>query len=240
MTPQIIYKDKNFLAVSKPAGMLTHQASDALEEKQAFYGVSKRHISEEKTLVDWLLKQCPEIKRVGDNLNIRPGIVHRLDKDTSGVILIPRNQNYFDYLKKLFQEHKIKKTYLALVWGNLKPKIGIIKKPISLKIGTIKRTVWSGKLTKDAITEYKVLKSGVFSLVEIMPKTGRTHQIRVHLASIGYPIVGDSLYGTKKNPFNLTRQFLHAQSLEFNTSDGCRIKIEAELPKDLQQIIFTI
>ncbi len=259
MTPQIIYKDKNFLAVNKPAGMLTHQVS----------GV-KYQVSREKILTDLLVEKYPEIKKVGDSSVIsgqanqfRPGIVHRLDKDTSGVILIARNQDYFEYLKKLFQEHKIKKTYLALVWGKLEPKIGIIKKPISLKTGTIKRTIWKGGLTKEAITEYRVKKylkfksyetksRKIYSLVEIMPKTGRTHQIRVHLASIGHPIVGDSVYGPKdhkgklsvsygaSNPFGLTRQFLHAESLEFNIADGKRIKIEADLPEDLQKIISDI
>ncbi|MEE8131549.1 MAG: RluA family pseudouridine synthase [Candidatus Paceibacterota bacterium] len=228
MTPQIIYKDKNFLAVNKPAGLLVHPAQSKTEP----------------TLADLLVKRYPEIKKVGDEPKIRPGIVHRLDKDTSGVILIPRNQDYFNYLKKLFQERKIKKTYLALVWGKLKPKIGIIKKQISLKTGTTKRTVWKGGLTKEAVTEYKVLKyfkfprESVFTLLRVSPKTGRTHQIRVHLASIGHPIVGDSLYGPKGNPFNLSRQFLHAESLEFNTADGKRIKIEADLPRELRDLKF--
>ncbi|MEK7555601.1 MAG: RluA family pseudouridine synthase [Patescibacteria group bacterium] len=234
MLPKIIYEDKNFLAVNKPAGLLVHPAGNPkfkiLNPKQF-------------TLADWLVKKYPEIKTVGDEPKIRPGIVHRLDKDTSGVILIARNQDYFNYLKKLFQERKIKKTYLALVWGKLEPKTGIIKKPISLKTGTIKRTVWKGGLTKEAITEYKVKKyfkkdGQDFSFVEVFPKTGRTHQIRIHLASIGHPIVGDALYGHKENPFGLARQFLHAESVEFNTDDGKRIKIEAELPKELKDLKF--
>ena len=239
MDLKIIYEDKNFLAVNKPAGVLVHSIKDSRFKIQD---------SKEETLVDWLLNKYPEIKNVGDDPKTRPGIVHRLDKDTSGVILIARNQKYFEYLKKLFspygiQGKQIKKTYLALVWGEIKQKIGEIIKPISLKSGGVKRTVWKGKMEKEAITEYKVKKivkneeGKVFSLVEVMPKTGRTHQIRIHLASIGHPIVGDSLYGSKTNPFNLERQFLHAESLEFPIEEGRMIKIEAELPEDLQNVL---
>ena len=233
----IIYKDKNFLALYKPAGTLVHPA------------LIQNYDS--GTVVDWLLKHYPEVKSVGDpstssgQVNFRPGIVHRLDKDTSGVILVARNQNYFNYLKKLFQNHEIKKTYLALVHGKLEPKSGVITKPIKFKSGTTKRTVWKGKSEKEAITEYKVIKflklkankKEIFSLVMVMPKTGRTHQIRVHLASIGHPIVGDSLYGSRGNPFNLNRQFLHAESLEFSSEDGKRIRIESELPDELRRVI---
>lgn len=236
MDLKIIYEDKNFLAINKPAGLLVHQIN----------------LKPEYTLVDWLIKRYPDIKGVGDAPEIRPGIVHRLDKDTSGVILIARNQKYFEYLKELFspygrQGKQIKKTYLALVWGEVKQKTGEIIKPISLKSGGVKRTVWKGKMEKEAITEYKVIKSikykvssikeEVFSLVKVIPKTGRTHQIRIHLASIGHPIVGDSLYGSKTNPFNLERQFLHAESLEFPIEEGRMIKIEAELPEDLQNVL---
>lgn len=224
----VIYEDKNFLALYKPAGVLVHPI------KTKNYKLK----TNEPTLVDWLLKHYPEVKKVGDDPEARPGIVHRLDKDTSGVILVARNQKYFDYLKKLFGEHQIKKTYSALVHGRLEPRVGVIKKPILLKSGTIKRTVWRGRMEKEAITEYKVKKYFKdFSLVEVYPKTGRTHQIRVHLASIGYPIVGDSLYGPKKNSLGLNRHFLHAASLEFNSARGKRIRLDAELPEELKRII---
>ncbi len=230
---RVIYEDKNFSAFYKPAGVLVHPIKGQREE----------------TLADWIIKKYPETKNVGDLPEIRPGIVHRLDKDTSGVILIARNQNYFQYLKNLFKAGQIKKTYLALVWGKLEPRKGVIRKSIKIKPGTIKRTVWRGKMEKEAITEYKVLKYfGItnpddrqnllyFSLVKIMPKTGRTHQIRIHLASVGHPIVGDSLYGPKTNPWDLKRQFLHAESLEFSIAEARRIKIVAELPKELKNII---
>jgi len=233
---RVIYEDKNFLALCKPAGMLVHGTE----------------ISDESTTVDWLIKNYPGIKGVGDSPEIRPGIVHRLDKDVSGVILIARNQKYFEYLKNLFQNHQIKKTYLALVYGKVEPKTGVIEKPIYLKPGTTKRSVWQGKMRKQAITEYRVLKylkypniTNVhdrkhllyFSFLKVMPKTGRTHQIRVHLASIRHPIVGDTLYGKKTNPFDLKRIFLHAESLEFSPSNGKRIKIESELPSELKLIL---
>ncbi len=233
-----IYEDKNFLAVNKPAKLLVHSVSKINSRLQI-------PNPKEQTLVDWVLKKYPEIRNVGDEPKTRPGIVHRLDKDTSGVILIARNQKYFDYLKNLFQTHQIKKTYLALVWGEVGPKTGVIEKPIYLKSGSTKRTVWHGKMEKSAITEYKVIKyyqreSAAFSLLKISPKTGRTHQIRVHLASIGHPIVGDSLYGKKTNPFNLSRQFLHAESLEFSLENGRRIKIEAGLPEELKFVLKTL
>jgi 23S rRNA pseudouridine1911/1915/1917 synthase len=238
----LIYESKDFIAVNKPAGVLVHPL--------------KNSKIKEPTLVDWVLERYPEIKNVGDpstssgQVNLRPGIVHRLDRETSGVILVARHQKFFEYLKNLFKTHQIKKTYLTLVWGRLEPKTGIIKTPIGIKTGTIKRTVWQkrAKDFKEAVTEYQVIKyfsfSGQdFSLVELMPKTGRTHQIRVHLASIGHPVVGDKVYGFKKLPLDklgidLDRQFLHAVSLEFNSADGHRIKIEAELPDELERIII--
>ena len=228
-----IFENGNFVAVDKPAGLLVHGVK----------GIKNK----EKTLADWILKNYPKNKNVGDDPEIRPGIVHRLDKDTSGIILIAKNQKYFEYLKNLFQNHKIQKTYLALVYGKvLKPK-GIIEKAISLKPGTVKRTVFKGKMEKAAVTEYEVSKTyefinekgnaKYFTLVKAMPKTGRTHQIRIHLASIGHPIVGDSLYGQKENPFGLKRQFLHAEALEFNIDDNNRMKLEAEIPADLKEVL---
>ncbi|MBI5306274.1 RluA family pseudouridine synthase [Candidatus Wolfebacteria bacterium] len=253
MNIEIIYETPDFLAINKPAGVLVHQINlkSLLLSATSRKGLTQ-NLKPDFTLVDWLLGKYPEVKNVGDAPEIRPGIVHRLDKDTSGVILICRNQKFFEYAKKIFQEHKIKKNYLALANGEVKPKNGIIEKPISIKSGSIKRTIHKGKDEKAAITEYQVLnyfeRNGEkFSYLKVMPKTGRTHQIRIHLASIGHPIVGDSLYGKKENSFGLNRQFLHAESLEFNLADGLpagrhgrRIKIEADLPQDLQKIIDSL
>jgi len=230
----VIYEDENVVAINKPAHLLVHPYAD----------------NKDYALTTWLLKHYPEVKTVGDDPEQRPGIVHRLDKDTSGVILVPRSHEYFRYLKELFQSHGIKKSYLALVWGKVQEKKGTINKPISLKGGTTKRTVHDGKMTKEALTDYEVVKRFTFddpdtetrkiydfTLVRAWPKTGRTHQIRVHLASIGFAIAGDTMYGAKKNPLALDRQFLHAESIEFLAAEGHKLNIEAELPADLKKVL---
>lgn len=220
--PQIIYEDENILAVGKPSGLLVHKTS----------------YSKEFTLVDWLVQKYPEIKNVGENLDIRPGIVHRLDKDTSGIMLVARNQKTFEKLKNMFKNHKIKKTYLALVWGIPKEKEKIINLDIGLRGGTIKRTIYNSKYKKKALTYYKVLKSFKdkfnqdISLLEIHPQTGRTHQIRVHLKSIGHPICGDKLYGKKNDDFS--RLMLHSLSVEFGLENGKILKLEAEPPQEFK------
>lgn len=226
---EIIYEDNNFVAVNKPAGVLVHPL--------------KNYLQQEKTLIEEVVQKYPEIKNVGDDKVWRPGIVHRLDRDTSGVLIICRNQNFFDFLKKLFQNHLVKKSYIALVWGRLAKK-GVIDRPIGLKSGSIKRSVRAKnmKMVKEAITHYQPIKVFqhqiyYFSLINLLPQTGRTHQLRVHLANMGHPIVGDQLYGPNKNPFGLERQFLHAESIEFSLGSGKRIKIAADLPDELKKVI---
>ncbi len=226
MDIKIIYEDDDILAVNKPAGLLVHGAEN----------------SKETTLVDWLIKNYPEIKNIGED-PMRPGIVHRLDKDTSGVLLVAKKQKAFEYLKSQFQNRKIKKKYLALVHGIVKNDKGLIELPIAKSKKDFRKKAVRGKITgkiRDAITEYKVIKRFPgYTLIEAFPKTGRTHQIRVHLKALNHPIVCDKLYGFKKQicPFDLGRQFLHASSLEFNLSSGGRIKLEADLPDDLQNVL---
>jgi 23S rRNA pseudouridine1911/1915/1917 synthase len=291
LEPQVIYEDENFLAVDKPAGLLVHEARTSADlsakvsegnlggqaqtnaenflRKSASSPPASPKLQRGEcesaapfgTLVDWLLEKYPEIKNVGDDPKTRPGIVHRLDRETSGVMLVAKNQEYFEYLKSLFQKRLIEKTYLAVVFGELAPQSGTIKKPIGLKSGTTKRSVYSGKMVKEAITEYRVkkyyeAKEGgkitaiipqlwynrssenkkgvwqVFSLAEVKPRTGRTHQIRVHLASIGHPVVGDHFYGPKRQPDWATRLMLHSLSVEFAAAEGKVLKIEAEPPKE--------
>lgn len=238
--PKIIYEDKNFLVLNKPAGLVMHPVANSRAYRQAG---KLRIANSEKTLADWLLKNYPEVGNVGDNPLERPGIVHRLDKETSGIILAARNQETFEYLKGLFQNHKVEKRYLALAAGKVKDKNGIINKPLGIKSGTTKRSVFSEKMAKEAVTEYQVIKylkikDKDFTLLEVIPKTGRTHQIRAHLAYIGYPVAGDKLYGGKKSELDgLNRQFLHAKSIEFTAPDGSRMKFEAELPDDLQNFL---
>ena len=250
LEPEVIYENENFLVLNKPAGMLVHVVANR-----------KSQIADhERTLVDWLLARYPEVKKVGDlstssgQANLRPGIVHRLDKDTSGVMVVARNQRTFEYLKNLFQERKIQKTYRVLVYRKVKNEKGIIDKPIGIKAGTTKRSVFSDKMRKEAVTEYRVVsrstyhvvynkgeKSGGqdqdFSVLEVKPKTGRTHQIRVHLASIGHSVVNDILYSKKKPRIGNGRLMLHAMSLEFTTEDGKRMHFEAELPGDFEENI---
>ena len=201
MNAQVIYEDKNIVALNKPAGVN----------------------------FDWACALRPELIPA-----------HRLDKDTSGVILFAKDQKNAGYLKSLFQNHKIKKTYLALVVGEIKNREGKINLPIGRSKKTPLKRVAVGEQRgkiREAVTEYKVVKQcGGFTLVEAYPKTGRTHQIRSHFAAVGYPIVCDKLYGGKKFvcPAGLIRQFLHASSIDFTLPDGGRVKLEAGLPEDLE------
>jgi 23S rRNA pseudouridine1911/1915/1917 synthase len=230
MTFQIIHEDKDFLVVNKGADTLAHRTS----------------LSAEPALADMLAEKYPEMKTVGDAPETRPGVVHRLDRDTSGIVIFARTQEFFDYLKNLFQTKEVKKTYRALVWGESLKK-GLINAPIGLKPGTTKRSVRAKnmKMIKEALTEYALEKlyeydDQKFSLLKIFPHTGRTHQIRVHLLSIHHPVVGDKLYGWRENPFNLHRQFLHADTIEFPLPSGSRVSFGADFPDDLAEIIKTL
>jgi len=269
--PGIIYSDKNFIVVNKPAGLLVHpvrsSAQANLEKKdeggaglrrslmnegrliQTSNGVNDGGSVKEKTLVDFLLVNFPEIKSVGDpstssgQANLRPGIVHRLDRDTSGVMIIARNQKTFEELKKLFSGRKMEKTYLALVCGVPSKRKGAIETPVgrSIRNPAKRGTGRHIKSGREAITYYKVIKNygKEFSFLEVMPRTGRTHQIRVHLKSIERPVACDRIYGGKnvccpEFPAGSRRLFLHASSLEFSLPEGKRWKFEADLPEDLQ------
>ena len=243
MKPQIVYQDNNFLVINKPSGLITHQKN--LDDKQP-------------SVVDWVIENYPELKNVGEPFiasghpTSRAGIVHRLDKDTSGLIIIAKNNEVFFYFKNLFQTRKIKKHYLALVHGQLKNNMGTIASPLG-RIGMKRTTIIEGKKLidkKEAETEYRLVKKYQnFSLLELTPKTGRTHQLRVHLNSIDHPITGDPVYGFKKlpPPFGLNRLFLHAYKLEFITPsstkaiagkpDGKALTLETDLPDDLQNTL---
>lgn len=240
----MVFENNDFLVIDKPSGLVVHLSSSLASE-------GKGKIYQESSLIDWIVKRYPEVKSVGDNLEFRPGIVHRLDKDTSGVMVVARNQETFDYLKRLFEERQVEKRYLALVYGKLKSGAGRIEKPIALKAGTTKRTVFGGKMEKEAVTEYKVLRDfkckhlnsrgkgegGVgVSLVEARPKTGRTHQIRVHLSSIGHPVVNDFIYAKKRERIGSGRLMLHAESIEFRGQSGEFFSFEVPPPRDFKEI----
>jgi 23S rRNA pseudouridine1911/1915/1917 synthase len=217
---KILYEDKDLLVVDKPAGLTVHPAAG--------------HYSH--TLVNALLAHLPEID-TGESL--RPGIVHRLDKDTSGLILVARNTAAHMKLAEQFKNRAVIKVYKALVQGHLSPPEGVIEGCIGRNPRDRKKmaVVSSGR---EARTDYKVLEYiQNYTLVEVRPRTGRTHQIRVHLSAIGFPIVGDATYGAKSDFLN--RQFLHAFKLGFKLpSSGEFREFESELPPDLVKTLEDI
>ncbi|MDD2753182.1 MAG: RluA family pseudouridine synthase [Candidatus Portnoybacteria bacterium] len=187
----------------------------------------------------------PKVLEGGDfyPANIRPGIVHRLDKDTSGVMIIAKNQASFDWLKKQFKERQTTKKYLALVHGLLKIKEGEIKTLLHRAVSDPTKQKVSKNEGKEAITGYKVIKEFKgYSLIEASPKTGRLHQIRVHLAHLSHPVAGDAKYGDKRLPIlpGLDHQFLHAQELKITLPGGSKKTFFAPLPADLQATLDTL
>jgi 23S rRNA pseudouridine1911/1915/1917 synthase len=219
----ILYKDDDILVVDKPAGLPVHPAPGHPEH----------------TLVNAVLDYLSIYSDADDSL--RPGIVHRLDMDTSGVMLVARNRAAWDNLVEQFKSHSVVKVYLVLVKGHLSPEVGVIEAPIGRDPGNRKRMAVAAEGEgRPARTEYRVLRYiENYSLLEVTPETGRTHQIRVHLAAIGYPVVGDATYG-KKSAL-VSRQFVHASRLGFRLpSSGEYVEFEAALPSDLEQALREI
>ncbi len=217
----IIYEDDDLLVIDKPPGLAIHPAPG--------------HPSH--TLVNAILSYLPTLPETDDSL--RPGIVHRLDKDTSGVMLVAKNRQAQANLIDQFKTHSVVKAYLALVKGHLTPESGVIEAPIGRDSRNRKRMAVATK-GREARTEYDVVKYiGDYTLLEVKPETGRTHQIRVHLSAIGYPVVGDKVYGVKSD--YLSRQFLHACRLGFKLpSTGEYVEFQSELPPDLTQALKDI
>jgi len=223
----IIYEDKDIVVINKQPDLMVHPT------------LSKRT----HTLANALVARYPKIIGVGES-PFRPGIVHRIDKDTSGLIIVAKNQKAFMFVKNQFINHTVKKTYLALVEGTPKEKEMTIsfrirpsrtnrfKKVAIMKVGTV-----SGKKSvRTAETFYKVKERlGKFSLIEAFPKTGRTHQIRVHFAAIGCPIAGDEMYGAKSKIAK--RQMLHAEAIEFIAPNGKKLSLKAEIPEDMGGVL---
>lgn len=218
---QALGETEDFLVLNKPAGLSMHPTG-----KQ-----------EKNTLTEWLSTSYPQIMGIGEAKE-RPGMVHRLDKDTSGVVLIAKTEAAFKALKSLFQARTIQKEYLALVYGNLQVPSGSIQKPIGRVKGSKKRATPEGKRAfggelRDAETEFALhTRYPQYDLLALQPKTGRTHQIRVHLASLGHPIVGDRLYRFKehrKDRLVPPYQLLHAAKITFRLF-GKRYRFEAPLP----------
>jgi 23S rRNA pseudouridine1911/1915/1917 synthase len=217
---EILYEDQDLIVVDKPAGLTVHPAPG--------------HFTH--TLVNAILAHVPGIDSGEAN---RPGIVHRLDKDTSGLIIVAKNNTAHMQLAGQFKNRSVNKVYLALVQGHLTPQEGIIEAKIGRDPRDRKRMAVTER-GREARTEYKVIKYlDNYTLLEIRPKTGRTHQIRVHLAAIGFPIVGDAVYGAKSA--YISRQFLHAYKLSFKLpSSGEYREFESEMPPDLVKALNDI
>ena len=250
-TIEIIYEDENVLVLNKPAGLVVHSDGKTKEE----------------TLSDWVMENYPEMENVGESMDLkdktgdiitikRPGVVHRLDRETSGAIVLAKNQDTFSFLKEQFQERKVKKVYNAVVWGNIKTDEGVVDAPIGRSGKDFRQ--WSatrgarGQL-REAITEYKVLArfsahegyvsdkeedGEKFVFLEVRPKTGRTHQIRVHMKYLNNPIVGDSLYAEGR-PYVLSfkRVALHARSLTIEIPEKGQKTFEAPFPEDFTDLL---
>jgi len=217
----IIYEDNDLLVVDKPAGLAVHPAPG--------------HYTH--TLVNAILSHFPDLADISDSL--RPGIVHRLDKDASGVMLVAKNRAAQLDLINQFKTRSVVKAYLVLVKGHLTPENGIIEAPIGRDPRNRKRMTVVAE-GREARTQYNVVRHiGNYTLLEVRPETGRTHQIRVHLLAIGYPVVGDPVYGVKSA--HLSRQFLHASRLGFSLpSSGEYVEFTSDLPPDLEQALEKI
>ncbi len=217
---RILYEDDDIVAVDKPAGMVVHPS----------------HGHRSGTLVNALLAHCAELSGIGGTL--RPGIVHRLDKDTSGILIVAKNDQAHRDLQQQFRSRDVTKTYLALVEGQISAPSGVVDAPIARDPKERKRmaVVPAGR---EARTEYRVLEYfAEHAFVEVRPVTGRTHQIRIHFASIGHPIVGDRVYGFRKQRLAIKRHFLHAAHIAFNLpSSGQRMELHSDLPQELAEVL---
>ena len=221
----VIYGDENVIVVNKPAGMVVHPGAGNAQD----------------TLVNAILHRWPEIARVGEAE--RPGIVHRLDKDTSGVLILARNETAYNWLVRQFKSRKTMKTYLALVDGQPPTPSGRIEAAIGRDEKNRQRmAVVYGDMGKNAVTEYHTLETYAdHTLLEVQPLTGRTHQIRVHLAFIGCPVTGDRIYGRRKKSLDIPRFFLHAHKLSIRLP-GEEEPTEFTAPQaaDLKEILTTL
>ena len=223
---EIVYEDSDLLVVDKPSGMVVHPASG----------------HRTGTLVNAVLAHDPQMAGIGGEK--RPGIVHRLDKDTSGIIVVAKNDHAHRFLQAQLKERTVEKTYLGLVHGMPPSFNGRVETAIGRDKKFRKRmAIYHEKTSKTrfAVTRYSTVeKLNEFTLLEIKPITGRTHQIRVHMSYLGCPIAGDLLYGNHKtvgNSFGLRRQFLHASSLKIAIPNGDVRRFKSQLPKDLENVL---
>ena len=244
--PKIIFEDDNYLVIDKPAGLAVHPGGNI---KGA-------------TLKDWLVNYLPEIISIGESEE-RPGIVHRLDMDVSGLMVLAKTKEAYDDLKKQFKARRVTKEYVALVYGDISKDSDVIDFPIKrsregFKMAAMPRNneniltrkhpknrdqgnLDALEVAKDSITEFSIIKRFVnYNLIDIKIKTGRTHQIRVHLYAYGHPLVGDPLYFTKKTKvknqkFGLGRVFLFSKKLAFKNLEKEKLVFEIKMPKELEK-----
>ncbi|MBP6942592.1 MAG: RluA family pseudouridine synthase [Candidatus Buchananbacteria bacterium] len=221
---KVIAETPDYLIINKPAGLLVHPTPT----------------SNTPTLSDWLVAHYPHTKDVGDSA--RPGIVHRLDRDVSGLMIIPTTQASWEYFKQQFKDRTLTKKYLTLVHGAIERDNGEINFPIARSVtkrGLFAARATDDPATKNALTRFNVLKRfRNFTYLEVQIFTGRTHQIRVHMLAYGTPIVGDTLYAEKANKkIELSRLFLHASELEFTDPQGNPQHFKLPLPKNLEQFM---
>jgi len=228
IVPQIIHEDNDLLVIDKPAGMIVNDASTARSEP---------------TVQAWISEKLKF--PLSQSFEFRNGIVHRLDKETSGILLLAKTQDSFLYLQNLFKERTVEKSYIALLHGKLKDKEGSIEAEVGRLPWNRRRfgVLAGGRASK---TGYKVREEyskdkEFFSLVDFYPETGRTHQIRIHAKHIGHPIVGDEFYAGRKTARHdrtwCPRVFLHAKSISFVHPKGVEVKYQAHLPEDLRQVL---
>lgn len=216
----VVYEDEHLLLVSKPAGLVVHPAPG----------------HPDSTLVNAALAHCPQIAEVGEP--DRPGVVHRLDKETSGLLVMAKNEKALAALQQQFKEREVGKTYLALVQGQVQPPEGIIEVPVGRDEEHRQRmaAVRGGKYAR---TRYRVVERfRDHTLLEVHPYTGRTHQVRVHLAWLGYPVIGDTVYGHRRQRLLKNRHFLHAAGLRLeHPATGEEVTFEDPLPTELSDVL---
>jgi 23S rRNA pseudouridine1911/1915/1917 synthase len=217
----VLYSDDHIAIIDKPSGMVVHP------------GAGKSH----HTLVDSLLYRFPDLKEVGPEE--RPGIVHRLDKETSGLMVVARNLKAYELLQQQFRKREVEKTYLGLIRGRMPEKKGKISWSIGRHVKHGERISVKTKKPREAETQYSVQKEyEEYSLLEIKPLTGRTHQIRVHMAASGHPLAGDTRYGHRKSKPSFPRLFLHASCLSFiHPETQKRIEFSSPLPQELKSFL---
>lgn len=218
---EIIYEDTDIIVVNKPKGMVVHPANG----------------NPDGTLVNAIMAICKDsLSGIGGE--IRPGIVHRLDKDTSGLLIVAKNDKAHVNMSEQIKNHEVKKTYMALVRGCIKENEATIDMPIG-RSNSDRKKMAVNKNGKNAVTHIKVLKRyDKYTLLEINIETGRTHQIRVHLSHIGFPVIGDYIYSNGKNEFGVVGQCLHAKELEFkHPISGDEMKLKAPLPEYFENIL---